>query len=268
MTDTHRVAFAIAAHPDDIEFMMAGTLLLLKQADFEIHSMTVANGSCGTVTLPHAEIVGIREKESRAAAALAGAVFHPSLVDDIGIFYEQELLAAVGAVVRKIDPTIMLVPSPEEYMEDHSNTCRLAVTAAFCRGMRNFITDPPIRPIDSEVILYHALPYGLRDPMRRRIIPELYVNVTDVMDMKTQMLAQHRSQKEWLDASQGLDSYLHSMQELSAEVGRMSGRFRYAEGWRRHSHIGFSATDTDVLAEVLGDRVAYEPAYEKVLNPS
>lgn len=267
MTDTHRVAFALAAHPDDIEFMMAGTLILLKQAGYEIHYMTVANGSCGTMTLPHAEIVGIREKEARAAAALVGATFHPSLVDDIGIFYEQELLAALGAIVRQVNPSIMLIPSPEEYMEDHANTCRLAVTAAFCRGMRNFVTNPHVRPVERDVMLYHALPYGLRDPMRRRVIPELYVDTTSVMKTKTEMLAQHRSQKEWLDASQGMDSYLHSMQELAAEVGRLSGHFRYAEGWRRHSHIGFSANDGDPLAEVLGNRVVYEKAYERILNP-
>ena len=40
-----RVAFALAAHPDDIEFMMAGTLVLLGDAGYEIHYMNVANGS-------------------------------------------------------------------------------------------------------------------------------------------------------------------------------------------------------------------------------
>ena len=39
-----RTAFAVVAHPDDIEFHMAGTLLLLGQAGFELHTMTVANG--------------------------------------------------------------------------------------------------------------------------------------------------------------------------------------------------------------------------------
>ena len=42
-------ALAVAAHPDDIEFYMAGTLLLLKKAGCEIHYMTVANGSCGSI---------------------------------------------------------------------------------------------------------------------------------------------------------------------------------------------------------------------------
>ena len=44
-------AFAVAAHPDDIEFMMAGTLILLGRAGYELHYMTIANGSCGSERL-------------------------------------------------------------------------------------------------------------------------------------------------------------------------------------------------------------------------
>jgi hypothetical protein len=58
----NRKAFAIAAHPDDIEFMMAGTLLLLKRAGYEIHYMNVANGSCGTAALPKEQIIDIRRR--------------------------------------------------------------------------------------------------------------------------------------------------------------------------------------------------------------
>jgi LmbE family N-acetylglucosaminyl deacetylase len=39
---------AAAAHPDDIEFMMAGTLLRLKDAGCEIHLWNLANGCCGS----------------------------------------------------------------------------------------------------------------------------------------------------------------------------------------------------------------------------
>jgi len=67
------------------------------------------------------------------------------------------------------------------------------------------------------------------------------------------MLACHQSQRQWLDTSQGLDSYLSAMREMSAEVGRRSGRFAFAEGWRRHSHLGFSARERDPLAELLGE---------------
>ena len=266
MGEARQVAMAIAAHPDDIEFMMAGTLILLGRAGYQLHYLNIANGSCGTVTLSRDGIVSVRAEEARAAARLIGAQYHASLVNDIDIFYERGLLAKVGAIVREVNPGILLVPSPEDYMEDHANSSRLAVSAAFCRGMRNFPTDPHRTPVEGEVALYHALPYGLHDGVRRGVFPGQYVDVTSAIDLKQEMLAQHRSQKEWLDRSQGLDAYLKTMVEMAAEVGAMSGRFRYAEGWRRHSHLGFSGPGFDPLAEALGEKVFVSRAYEQQLE--
>ena len=73
--------------------------------------------------------------------------------------------------------------------------------------------------------------------------------------MKRETLAQHKSRKEWLDETQGMDSYLDTMVEMSAEVGRMSGKLEYAEGWRRHDHLGYSAKPIDPLSDALGERV-------------
>src|SRR5205085_1265429 len=97
-----------------------------------------------------------------------------------------------------------------------------------------------------------GMPHGLRDSLRQRIVPELFVDTESVHAQKRQALAAHASQKGWLDATQGIDSYLRMMDEMSLDVGQMSGRFRHAEGWRRHSHFGFSARDEDLLPEVLG----------------
>ncbi|NQT21073.1 MAG: LmbE family protein, partial [Planctomycetes bacterium] len=74
-----------------------------------------------------------------------------------------------------------------------------------------------------------------------------------VLDEKRRMLACHRSQKEWLDRSQGVDSYLKMMEEMAADVGRVSGKFQHAEGWRRHSHMGFGPQDFDPLRDALAD---------------
>ncbi|UCC69809.1 MAG: PIG-L family deacetylase [Armatimonadota bacterium] len=246
--------------------MMAGTLMLLRQAGCELHYMNIANGSCGTAAHSKQKIINIRSREARSAARLLGAVFHPSFVDDIAIFYEKDLLARVAAVVRKVNPTIMLLPPPVDYMEDHMNACRLAVTAAFCRGMRNFTTKPRTKPIESAVTLYHCMPAGLRDPMRRRVVPEYYVDITGVLQQKRTILACHRSQKEWLDVSQGMDAYLAAMEEQAAEMGRMSRRFKYAEGWRRHSHLGFCEPGADAMLEALGELALVNEDYRRSLD--
>jgi len=263
---THRVALAIGAHPDDIEFMMAGTLLLLKEAGADIHMWNLANGYCGTAVHSREEITRLRWEEARAAAAVAGATIYPPIADDLALLYEVPLIQRIAAVVREVKPAIILLPSPQDYMEDHQNACRLAVTAAFARGMRTFETIPPTATWEGETVLYHALPYGLRDGMRRLIHAGQFVDISSVLAKKREMLAQHRTQKEWLDVSQGLDAYLTTMETMSQQVGEQSGRFAYAEGWRRHSHLGFAAEDADPLREWLMAKCWTDPDYERSLD--
>jgi LmbE family N-acetylglucosaminyl deacetylase len=257
---------AIVAHPDDIEFYMAGTLLLLRQAGYETHYLNVASGSCGSVQYNAAATRRIRRKESQRAAEILGAHFHPSLVDDLEIFYEIKTLRRLASVIRDVKPAILLTHSPQDYMEDHANTCRLAVTSAFSRGMPNFKTVPARTAIENDVTVYHAMPHGLRDPLRRRVMAGAFVNTASVHATKREALSAHHSQKAWLDLSQGMDSYLHVMEELSRAVGKMSRRFRHAEGWRRHSHLGFCAAEADPLRDALGKLYLANRRYERELE--
>ncbi len=259
-----KAAIAIGAHPDDIEFYMAGTLLLLKQAGYEIHYLTVANGNCGSTEYNSTMLRSIRSREARAAARILGAHFHPSLTNDLEIFYNLEQLRALAAVIREVKPGIVLTHSPQDYMEDHMTTSRLAVSAAFTRGMPNFKTVPSHPTADYDVTLYHALPMGLCDQLRRRLVPGAFVNTTSVHQTQFKALAAHKSQQRWLDISQGMNSYLLAMEDLQLEVGRLSKKFKYAEGWRRHLHLGFCKPDADPLAAALGRNYLVNQAYERL----
>lgn len=246
------VALAIMAHPDDVEFVAAGTLLRLREAGWQIHVLAMSAGDCGSLTHSPEEISRIRAAEGRAAAAILGAEYHESLAHDLCIFYEEGLLRRLAAIIRGVRPRIVLTHSPEDYMEDHMNTSRLAVTAAFARGFPNFASSPPMAPQSGDVTVYHAMPHGLCDGLRRPIAPDLFVDTTPVQAIKRRALAAHASQREWLDATQGMGSYLDAADEAGRAVGRMSGRFAHAEGWRRHLHLGLSSRDDDPLAEALG----------------
>ena len=248
-------AIAIAAHPDDIEFLMSGTLMLLRSHGYQIHYWNLANGCCGSSKYDAQTIAQIRREEAYSAAKAIGATFHESICNDLEIFYDRKLLGKVASVIRDIAPQIVLTHSPVDYMEDHTNACRLAVTAAFTRGMPNFPTDPPRDAITNSITVYHAQPYSHHDPLGKLVEPELVVDTSELIDLKKKMLAKHASQKQWLDESQGVDSYLDAMAALDAEVGRMSSIFKYAEGWRRHLHLGFCGPQDDPLRTALKERV-------------
>lgn len=259
-------AIAIAAHPDDIEFTMAGTLLLLRAAGWRTHYLNISTGNCGSLVHGAAALRRIRRAEAKKAAALLGADFHESHVDDLEVLYALPLLREITAVIRDVQPGIVLTHSPQDYMEDHTNACRLAVSAAFSRGIPNFISHPRRRAWSGDTTIYHAMPHGLCDQLRRRIVPGGFVDTASVQEQKLAALACHESQHGWLQASQGMNSYLRDMETMAREVGRMSRRFRVAEGWRRHAHMGFCAADADPLGDVLGKKYLVNRAYERGLD--
>lgn len=244
-----KVAMAIAAHPDDIEFLMAGTLLQLKEAGYSIHYMNLSSGNCGSTVYDAEETSRIRLEEARRSASILGAEFHDPITNDFEIMYEVDLLRKLASAIRKVRPNIILTHSPSDYMEDHMNTSRLVVTAAFVRGVRNFKTEHAAAG-NYNCAIYHSLPHGLLDPLRRIISPDFYINTDAVHSVKYAALQAHASQQEWLEDSQKMNSYLLAMDSFSRQVGTMSDVFTHAEGWRRHSHLGFSHEDYHPLREV------------------
>ncbi|AHF92803.1 putative LmbE-like protein [Opitutaceae bacterium TAV1] len=252
----HPVVLAAATHPDDIEFCFSGTLLLLKAAGCKIHMWTLANGCCGDMTRSREETARIRWAESQASAAVAGATMHAPLFDDLAVFYDRESLAAVSAVVREIRPHIILTHSPQDYMEDHQNTCRLVVTAAFSRGMPNHISHPPRATCSDPVRIYHAAPHGLHDGLGVPFQPDLLVDIESVLPAKRRMLACHQSQQNWLETTQGMEAYIEEMVSMAREMaGKHTFGPIYAEGWRRHAHLGFCPPDYNPLSALLAENI-------------
>jgi LmbE family N-acetylglucosaminyl deacetylase len=247
-------ALAIAAHPDDIEFVMAGTLLLLREAGWEIHYLNVSTGNMGSSVMTAAQTARVRQKEAQAAAKRLGAKWHAPFCNDLGIFYTEANLRRLCAVVRAAKPAVILTHALSDYMEDHMITARLAVTAAFARGIPNYRSLPQRKPVLEPCVIYHAMPYGKCTPLREPVTPEIYIDMTHVHAAKRDALACHASQKEWLDLTQGQESYLTTMDEFSRNLGRQTKKFAHAEGWTRHLHYGYGAEDDDPLRDVLGRR--------------
>lgn len=248
-------ALAIAAHPDDIEFLMAGTMLQLAARGWELHYMNLCDGSRGSTTMGREECAATRLGEARRAAERLGATFYGPIFPDMEASYQDAYLRKVAAVVRQAKPSVLLTHSPQDYMEDHENACRLAVSAAFCHGMPNYESDPPTEVFMEPVTVYHAQPVGNTTPLGDPVRPHFIVDTTAVIEEKVNALACHASQKQWLDESQGQDSYLETLRQWSREMGRQGGAFAHGEGWRKHQHWGFCGPDDDPLRDALRDLI-------------
>jgi LmbE family N-acetylglucosaminyl deacetylase len=247
-------ALAIAAHPDDIEFVMAGTLLLLRQAGWDIHYLNVSTGNMGSTVMSAAETARVRRKEAQAATKVLGAKWYAPFGDDMCIFYTEQNIRRACAVIRQARPSVILTHALADYMEDHMITARLAVTAAFARGIPNYRSIPSHGPTLEPCVIYHAMPHGQCTPIRVPVRPEIYVDTSSVHEVKREALACHASQREWLDVTQGMDSYLVTMDTMSRKLAKQTRKFAHAEGWTRHLHFGFGGEKDDPLRDALGKK--------------
>ena len=136
-----KVVLSLHAHPDDTEFMCAGTLALLKQNGWEIHIASMTPGDCGSAEFNRREIGRIRRAESADAANILDGTYHCLECNDVFIMYDRPTLLKAIKLMRKIRPALVFAPSPSDYMIDHETTSRVAQTACFAAGIPNIEID-------------------------------------------------------------------------------------------------------------------------------
>jgi len=246
---------ALAAHPDDIEFMCAGTLILLKDRGHEIAMALVNNGSCGSATLGPQEIAGIRDGEARRSAALLGASYDCAGIPDLESVFDNPTRRRITEIVRKTQPDIVLTHSPGDYMMDHEIAGLLARDATFTATLGNYATGAPDpAPILRKLpYLYYFAPMEGVDHFGREVPLELIVDVTTVMARKEAMLACHASQREWLRHEHGMDEYIEFLRRLCQSIGTRRGAV-FGEGFRQHRGHAYPRDDrlAGLLAPLAG----------------
>ena len=250
MTVKGRV-LSLQAHPDDTEFLCAGTLALLGESGWEVHFASLTAGDCGSAELGREEISRIRLEEARASAGLIGGHCHCLGCDDLFIAYDRPTILLAISLMRRVKPALVFAPSPNDYMIDHEITSRIAQTACFGCGVKNVETEgaPAFEPVPH---LYYVDPIEGKDKFGKPVEPGIVVDVTSSFETKRKMLACHASQRHWLMVHHGLDEYLRSMEEFAAGRGSLIGK-PFGEGFRQHLGHGFPQVDR--LRECLGDKV-------------
>lgn len=242
---------AIMAHPDDIEFQCAGTLVLLKQKGYTIHLASMTSGDCGSAIHGPQEITRIRVRENIAAAKVIGATFDSVGCRDVFICYDRPTIQKVVELIRTYDPFLVITHSPQCYMIDHEETARVVRGACFGGSIPNFATEAadPARASSGVPHLYYADAMEHKDQFGERIVPHFYINITRAMPVKEKMLKCHASQRDWLMQHHHMDEYLRKMRELSAERGKEVG-VKYAECYRQH--LGHGYPQDNMLGKILG----------------
>jgi LmbE family N-acetylglucosaminyl deacetylase len=238
----------MTAHPDDAEFLCAGTLIRLAEAGWEVHIITAAPGDCGTATENRWDISSRRTKEATAAAALIGAEYHCLDEHDGLIVYDKPTLQKVYDRFRSIAPQLVFTHTTLDYMMDHIVASQLGRAASFIYSVPN-ISTLPLREGSGVPHLYYCDPIEGIDPQGKPVQPTTWVDIGRHLEKKAEMLACHASQREWLRAHHGTDEYLDAMRRHAAMRGREIG-LAAAEAFVQHR--GHAYPKNDLLAELFG----------------
>ena len=245
---------ALGCHPDDLEFMCAGTLFHLAERGHTIHVATMCVGDLGSAEKGRIEITQIRLEECQRAAAILGARFHCAMIKDVFLEDCNEHRAKAVAIVRRADPDVVITMPPQDYMVDHEVASRLVRNACFIAPIPNYAHGEAVAEnvIDHIPALLYTDAFDSKDILGNPIKPHFYVNITEQIEKKKEMLACHDSQREWLRRQHGVDEYLNAMVRGSANRGREVG-VEYAETFTQH--LGHAYPQENPFEDILGDLI-------------
>jgi N-acetylglucosamine malate deacetylase 1 len=251
----------IHAHPDDAELFAAGTLAILAAHGHAVTIVTMTPGDCGSKHHSPAEIAAIRRREAADAAAVIGANYFCAEFRDLAIFESDDSRRRVTALLRRVQPDIVLTASTADYHCDHEATSRLVRDACFAAPAPNYDTSrysDSLEPMTAIPHLYFVDPVEGRDRDGNKVRPDFVVNVEPVMDTKRKMFDCHESQKLWLQEHHGIDDFLGTLDEWAANAGSNAG-FVFGEGFRQYKCHPYPTSP--LLEELLGSGVIGRPAF-------
>jgi LmbE family N-acetylglucosaminyl deacetylase len=193
---------AIVAHPDDIEFTCAGTTIKWARAGSRISYVLCTSGDVGIDEpgMTRARAAEIRESEQREAARIAGVCEVVFLREPDGLLQPTlELRKKLVREIRRFQPEVVICGDPtivwagDDYINhpDHRAAAMAALDATFpAAGQPNLFED-----LAKEDIFAHK---------PRKVFvsgwggTDLYVDITDTIDVKIAALKAHHSQmKDW-----------------------------------------------------------------------
>lgn len=215
---------AVGAHPDDLEILCGGTLALYARQGHHVTMAVLTNGNMGHPEIEPDEMARIRKAEFEAAAALIGADTIWMDVDDELSVVDLDARLQMVDVLRQTNPDVILTHNPDDYHVDHRNTGQLVFEAAPLSCVHRLKTRLPA--ISKQALIYYIDTLGAVN-----FLPSEYVDISEVIVLKKEMVRCHRSQGAWMKTATGFD-----MEDVVEHVSRVRGFAAgcpHAEGFRR-----------------------------------
>jgi LmbE family N-acetylglucosaminyl deacetylase len=138
---------AIGAHAADMEFAAGAALLKHARQGWDAHLVHLTLGEKGSGALSADEYGAQKKREAEEAAQLLEATPHFLPYRDGELPNTDEVARPVAALLRRLQPKVILTHWPGSMHLDHTNTYHLTLRAHFMAAIRHFELEglPPVR---------------------------------------------------------------------------------------------------------------------------
>ncbi len=223
-------AMFIFAHPDDIEFGVAGTAAVWAQNGSKVTYVVITDGNVGSHEsgMTAEKLADIRRAEQTAAAEVVGASciylgYHDGLLQPT-MELRKELVRLIRIHKPNIvvcgDPTLFF-PHGDDYINhpDHRAAAQAAIDAVFPAAEMHLLYPD----LDAEGLQPHKVNYVYVSWPQKG--PNYFVDITETIELKIEALRKHVSQLgDWNPEDR--------LKEWSSHSGKQVG-FKYAEAFRK-----------------------------------
>ena len=230
MTEVTERVMVITAHPDDAEFTVAGTVARWVREGVTVIYVICTDGSRGSndpkVRPEH--LVAVRRVEQEAAARILGVEGVVFLgYEDGSLEPTLALRRDLSREIRRYRPDIVVCPDPtvryygDSYLNhpDHRAAGDAALDAVFPSACTRYIFP--------ELLAEGLEPHKVREVyIRGALSPNLWVDISDTMELKVAALKEHESQ---VGCSHGWEERVRARDQQAAEGQDMT----HAEPFRR-----------------------------------
>ncbi|WP_433336419.1 PIG-L deacetylase family protein [Spirillospora sp. CA-294931] len=166
---------AVFAHPDDAELACGGTLSGFRDAGYDVHIVTMTNGSNSSVPRPQDRV-----QEAASAASVIGATITIEDLPDGEVRVAGPTYAKIERHMRELGPSVVITHHtsalPLDDHQDHQATGLVATTLAK-------------RAVTPQLILQGEPPV-----LNSGFSPNFFVDVTEYMAKKLVAVAQYESE--------------------------------------------------------------------------
>lgn len=218
-----------AAHPDDAELTMGGTVAKLTSQGFKVGIVDVTRGELGTRGTPE-----IRQKEAFQAAIVLKVATRENLnIPDGDISDSKENLVKLIMCIRKYKPKILFGPYMNDRHPDHIKVHSLVKSAHFSSGL------PKIKTFDKGTLQEAYRPAKLFYYMQTYTFdPSFIIDISDHYEDKiramqaygTQFHNPHSTEPDTFISSPEFQNFVRAKAEFYGfKIGKKYGEPFYSE---------------------------------------